>query len=149
MKKFVKSVIACMMAMVMMCLVSVQPAMAAETWTIAGSNYDYDFTFVDDNLTPYKNIGDTGTLVVYGYFYKADSGASNIKLTVQIRDYPSGQVLAQTVVNNNNYPFSDNFNLSTSVYSGQKVQLYFDASSINNPPGFYRSAYVNYSVYIM
>lgn len=148
MRNYKKKIIISIFAVMMMCLTSVHPVIAAETWTIAGGNYDADYTFTDDNLTPYKIIGDTGTLVVYGYFFKDDSGDSNIKLTAQIRDYPSGKILAQEVVENNDYPFSNNFMISTNVYSGQRIQLYFDASSINNPPGFYRKAYVNYSAYI-
>lgn len=150
--KFVKKIIASMLA-VMFCLGSVQVAHAAsesratEVW-YTGQTYDYSYTMEDTNTTPVKTLGNSGQLVIYGNFYKADSGASNIKLTAKILEYPSGRVLDEVVVNNNNYPFSDNFVLSTYIQSGTKVQLFFDASSINNPPGFYRKAHLNYTVYV-
>lgn len=146
----IKKIITTLLLIVALFAVSVQPALAAgnETWYNT-KNYDYAFTFTDDNLTPYKTIGNSGELVMYGYFYKADSSSySNIKLTAQIRDYPRGKVLGTTTVENIDYPISNFFVVKADVKKGQKVQIYFDASSINNPPGPYRKAYVNYTVYI-
>ena len=40
------------------------------------------------------------------------------------------------------------FFITTQVTAGQKIQLFFDASSINNPPGFYRKAWVDYDAYL-
>ncbi len=148
----IKKIITSVMLVMAMCVLTIQPAFAAtnnETWYIDhDGNYKASYTLTDNNLTPYKIMGDTANLVVFGNFKKADTGSSNIKLTVQIREYPSGRVLAQTVVNNTNYPNSNMFFITTQVTAGQKIQLFFDASSINNPPGFYRKAWVDYDAYL-
>lgn len=143
MSKLKKVITCCILAMTL-CIVSVMPAFAAEVW-YSGQNYYANYTFHDTNLTPYKEIANSGTLVVGGSFYKNDQGSSNIKLTVEIRDYSSGRVLARTVVENSNYPYRNDFLVEAPVSAGQKIQLFFDASSVNNPPGFYRSAYVDYT----
>lgn len=150
MKKF-KKIIASFILVLSMFVLYTQPAMAAtnETWYINhDGNYHSEYTLTNNNLTPYKIMGDSANLVVFGDFCKADTGASNIKLTVEIRDYPSGRVLASTVVNNTNYPNSNMFFLYAPVSAGQKIQIFFDASSINNPPGFYRKAFVSYDSYL-
>lgn len=148
--KKMKKIITSIMLVMAMCIFAVQPAFAAgtETWYSSHGNYDAAYTFNDDNLTPVKTMGDSGTLVVFGDFKKADSGSSNVKLTAEIRAYPSGTVLDRIVVDNTNYPNPNLFALSTHVTAGQKIQIYFDASSVSNPPGFLRSAYVDYSAYI-
>lgn len=117
-----------------------------ETWT--GSGFGGAFRFTNNNLTPVKTIGKTGTLTVTGYFYGDDGYAdvSPVELTFQIRS-TSGQVLASTVVPdtlNGSIPFA----VSCKVTQGQQIQLFMDASSISNPPGIYRSAYVAYNYYI-
>ena len=148
----IKKIITSAMLVMAICVLTIQPAFAAaknETWYIDHvGNYKASYTLTNNNLTPYKIMGDTANLVVFGDFKKADTGSSNIKLTVQIREYPSGRVLAQTVVNNTNYPNSNMFFITTQVTAGQKIQLFFDASSINNPPGFYRKAWVDYDAYL-
>ena len=113
-----------------------------ETWT--GSGFGGAYTFNNYNLTPVKTMGKSGRLLISGYFYGTDGYASSspIALTVEIRS-TSGAVLGHTYVNDNrsgNVPFA----VSASVSAGQQIQLFFDASSIANPPGIYRSAYVNY-----
>ncbi len=148
----IKKIITSVMLVIAMCVLTAQPALAAtnnEIWYIDHyGNYKASYTFTDTNLTPYKIMGNTANLVVFGKFKKADTGRSNIKLTVQIRDYPSGRVLDQMVVDNTNYPNTNMFFLATTVTAGQKIQLFFDASSINNPPGFYRKAWVDYDSYL-
>lgn len=133
-----------------MSLCTVHSAAANETWYINHPNYEATYTLTDTNLTPYKIMGDSANLVIFGNFKKADTGNSNIKLTVEIRDYPSGRVLtdAKTVVDNTNYPNTNMFFVSAKVYKGQKIQIFFDASSINNPPGFFRKAWVDYDAYL-
>lgn len=144
----IRRIITSFILIVAMISLSVQTASANETWK-SGKNYNYSFSFTDDNLTPYKNIGTTGELVVYGYFVKADKASySNIKLTAQIRDYSTGKTLASTTVKNTDYPITNMFMVTANVKKGQKIQLYFDASSINNPPGPYRKAHISYDVYI-
>ena len=122
---------------------SVTPRAGNETWT--GSGHGGSYTFTNTNLTPVKTMGRSGTLLISGYFYGDDGYApsSPIVLTVEIRS-TSGAVLGRTSVyddRSGNVPFA----VSANVSAGQKIQLFFDASSIANPPGIYRSAYVSYN----
>ena len=126
---------------------TVSPRAGTETWT--GSGFGGAYTFNNYNLTPVKTMGKSGRLLISGYFYGTDGYASSspIALTVEIRS-TSGTVLGRTYANDNrsgNVPFA----VSASVSAGQKIQLYFDASSIANPPGIYRSAYVYYNYAII
>ena len=113
-----------------------------ETWT--GSGLGGHYTFEDYNLTPLKTMGQSGTLMIYGTFYGADGYAdvSPIKLTAQIRS-TSGAVKAETV-RVDNRSGSTSFAVSSSVYAGEGIHLFFDASSVANPPGILRSANVFY-----
>ncbi len=113
-----------------------------ETWT--GSGLGGAFRFIDYNLTPVKTMGQSGTLLISGIFYGDDGYASvsPIKLTFEIRS-TSGAVLARTVVpdtRNGDIPFA----VSCNVTKGQQIQLFMDASSISNPPGITRGAYIQY-----
>lgn len=126
---------------------TVSPRAGTETWT--GSGHGGSYTFNNYNLTPVKTMGESGRLLISGSFYGTDGFASSspIALTVEIRS-TSGTVLGRTYANDNrsgNVPFA----VSASVSAGQKIQLYFDASSIANPPGIYRSAYVYYNYAII
>lgn len=165
-KKKIKRLLVGLVATASMLIVTVSPALAAdvketesevtdsvilragnETWTNSGHGGDY--TFNNYNLTPVKTMGKSGRLLISGYFYGTDGYASSspIALTVEIRS-TSGTVLGRTYANDNrsgNVPFA----VSASVSAGQKIQLYFDASSIANPPGIYRSAYVYYNYAII
>lgn len=118
------------------------PRAGTETWT--GSGLGGNYTFNNYNLTPVKTMGKSGTLLIYGSFYGDDGFASSstIKLTVQIRS-TSGAVKAETI-RVDNHSGSTSFTLSAPVYAGEQIQLYFDASSVANPPGIYRSAHVTY-----
>ena len=126
---------------------SVQPRAGTETWYGSGSGGSYSFT--NYNLTPVKTMGNSGTLVISGSFYGDDgyANSSPIKLTAQIRS-TSGVVRASTVVVDDRSG-ATGFVMSCRVTAGDKVQLYFDASSIANPPGIYRSAYVEYNYAII
>lgn len=123
------------------------PRAGNETWS--GSGHGGSYTFTNNNLTPIKTIGESGRLLISGSFYGTDAFASSspIKLTFQIRS-TSGTVLASTEVidtRNGNIPFS----VATNVTVGQQVRLFLDASSIANPPGIYRSAFVEYDFVIL
>ena len=115
-----------------------------ETW-YTGSALAGDYTFTNNNTTPVKTIGNSGTLRISGSFYGADgyATASPIVLTVRIIDASSKATLASTVVNDD---LSGSTSFSTSCYltAGRKIQIFFDASSIANPPGIYRKAHVTY-----
>ena len=126
---------------------SIQPRAGTETWY--GSGFGGSYRFTDYNLTPVKTMGQSGTLVISGSFYGDDgyANSSPIKLTAQIRS-TSGAVRASTVVVDTRAGYI-HFTVSCPVSSGDKIQLYFDASSIANPPGIYRSAYVEYNYAII
>lgn len=125
---------------------SIAPRAGAETWT--GSGFGGAYTFYDYNLTPVKTMGNSGTLLVYGNFHCADGFASShpIALTVQIRN-TAGRVLEYTSIVDS-LSGSTPFAVSYHVNAGDKIQLYFDASSVGAQPGIYRSAYVEYSYII-
>ena len=127
--------------------IALEPRAGNETWT--GSGFGGAYRFTDYNLTPVKTMGSSGTLVISGTFYGDDgySDVSPIQLTAQIRS-TSGAVRAQTVrVDDRSGAVS--FSVSCSVSRGDQIQLFFDASSIANPPGIYRSAYVSYDYAII
>ena len=164
-KKKIKRLLVGLVATASMLIVTVSPALAAdvketesevtdsvilragnETWI--GSGFGGAYTFNNYNLTPVKTMGKSGTLHISGYFYGNDGYASSspIALTVEIRS-TSGAVLGHTYVDDNrsgNVPFA----VSANVSADQQIQLFFDASSIANPPGIYRSAYVAYNFYL-
>ena len=125
---------------------TVSPRAGTETWT--GSGFGGAYTFNNYNLTPVKTMGKSGRLLISGYFYGTDGYASSspIKLTVQIRSTSGTVLVSRSFVDDRsgNVPFS----ISVNVTAGQQVQLFFDASSIANPPGIYRSGYVSYSYYL-
>lgn len=113
-----------------------------ETWT--GSGLAGNYTFNNYNLTPVKTMGKSGTLLIHGSFYGDDGFATSspIQLTVEIRT-TSGAVKARTI-RVDDHSGATSFSVSAPVSAGEQIQLYFDASSVANPPGIYRSAHVEY-----
>ncbi|MFG6318781.1 MAG: hypothetical protein K1W33_02810 [Clostridia bacterium] len=145
-----KKIISSFILVITLLVFSNQYAYAAnETW-YKGNTYSASYTVTNNNLTPYKIIGSSGQLCIQGTFCKADSPSySNVRITVELREYGTGSVLARTVQDNTSYPNSNSFVVSTNVYSGQKIQIFIDISSTNNPPGSYRSASVQYSAFFI
>ena len=127
--------------------INLEPRAGNETWV--GSGFGGSYTFTDYNLTPIKTMGQSGTLVISGIFRGTDGYAnvSRIKLTVQIRS-TSGSIKSSTVVVDDRSG-STAFSVSCSVSQGETIQLFFDASSVANPPGIYRSAFVDYDFAII
>lgn len=127
--------------------IALEPRAGNETWT--GSGFGGSYRFTNYNLTPVKTMGNSGTLVISGIFSGSDGYAdvSRIKLTVQIRS-TSGSIKASTVVVDDRSG-STSFSVSCSVSQGEQIQLFFDASSVANPPGIYRSAFVDYDFAII
>lgn len=159
----IKKLLVGLVASASMLIATVSPALAAEetvsmevetaspragneTWT--GSGFGGAYTFNNYNLTPVKTMGKSGRLLISGYFYGNDGYASSspIVLTVEIRS-TSGTVLGRTTVYDDRSGNVD-FSVAANVSAGQQIQLYFDASSIANPPGIYRSAFVAYNFYL-
>ena len=127
---------------------SIQPRAGTETWY--GSGFGGSYTFTDYNLTPVKTMGKGGTLVISGSFRGTDGYAdvSRIQLTGQIRSAYSGAVKASTLVVDDRSG-ATSFVMSCQVSQGEKIQLFFDASSVANSPGIYRSAYIEYNYAII
>lgn len=133
-------------------LTSAFPTFAAgtEDWSNSTRTYVGSMHMTNYNLTPVKTIKRSGTLHIVGHFYGEDAHAavSPIKLTAQIRRANGGVIGNASTVKVDNRSGLIDFEVSCPVSSGQKVQIYFDASSISNPPGYYRQAFVEYWYYI-
>lgn len=127
--------------------ISLENRAGNETWT--GSGFGGAYRFTDYNLTPVKTAGQSGTIVIYGSFSGDDgySDVSPIKLTAQIRNTSGGVKASSVTVDNRSG--ATTFSVSAYVSRGEQFQLYFDASSIANPPGIYRSATISYSYYFI
>lgn len=148
-KRFITS----MLLIMAVCVITVNPAFAAETadetWTLSNGSHSAAYWFQDTNTTSVKTMGNSGTVVVSGSFGQYDSATnSRIKLTVEIRDYPSGVVIGRGEFTNTNYPNGNLFMVTAPVKAGQQIQIFFDASSVSNPPGYLRSAWVDYAGYL-
>lgn len=127
--------------------IALEPRAGNETWT--GSGFGGSYKFTNYNLTPVKTAGQSGTIVIYGSFSGADgySDVSPIQLTAQIRNTSGGVKASSVTVDNRSG--ATTFSVSAYVSMGEQFQLYFDASSIANPPGIYRSATISYSYYFI
>ena len=121
---------------------------ADDYWSVGMKEYYMNYDFEDHNYTSVKHIENGNVLHLDGVYKKVDDGDSNIVLTVRILEYPSKRILSEGKYYNTDYPNSNRFEISANVRPGMMVQLFFDASSINNPPGYYRQAYVGYHAYL-
>lgn len=166
MKRAKRTIISTVLALVLAFSTAVVPAFAAEadnetsTTSVdvsraAGEVYNpYEthyahYTITNNNTTPYKVMGASGTINILGRFKKADSASySNVNLLVQIRDYNTGAILAEVEPTNYSYPGWDTIQINASVYAGQKIYFFFDVTSVNNPPGPYRMAEVEYDAWL-
>lgn len=102
------------------------------------------FTFTDTNLTPVKTVSGR-YMNIFLHFKKADidAGIGNVKLTVNVRDANTGQIISPTYV----WTADPENKVYTSVvlpkvdlgYSNRRVQIWFDASSTGQSNGNYRS----------
>lgn len=120
-------------------------AAGVETW-YAPWVEEGTITVSNNNLTPVKTMGVSGTLhlvaEVTGRPDLEPSGCPPVKLTVQVRDL-NGNILASGVVSEDATIPLVHINLP--VTAGQKVQIFFDISSVSyNPNGNYRVANVTY-----
>lgn len=118
-----------------------------------GYNDIGSFTFTDTNTTPVKTV--LGTHVDFGVTWRVadgyygipniDKGIGEVKLTLKILDANTGAVLAGPITHIRQ-PEEDTWFLSTvisaNVYYGQKVRVWFDASSVGPSNGNFRSVHV-------
>lgn len=145
----IKSKILSLVAVLMVAVMTFYtPVMAAgvETWNGAWVD-EPKITVRNNNLTPVKTMGQSGTLhVAASITGRPDlepSGCPKVKLTMQIRDL-NGNVLKSGSVRED--AFMPQVHLSLSVKKGQKIQVFFDVSSVShNPNGNYRVGDVRYS----
>lgn len=121
-------------------------AAGIETW-----NGDWvtenTITVTNNNLTHVKTMGKTGTLhVACGIKGRPDlepSGCPLVQVTMEIHDL-NGNVLASSTVRED--AFMPQIHLSIPVVEGQKIQIFFDVSSVSyNANRNYRVADITYS----
>lgn len=120
-------------------------AAGTETW-YGGWVNEGTITVRNNNLTPVKTMGTSGTLhisaSVAGRPDLEPSGCPGVKLTVEIRDL-NGNVLRRGEVRAD--AFMPQVNLELPVTAGQQIRVFFDISSVSyNPNGNYRIADVTY-----
>ena len=104
------------------------------------------FTFIDNNLTPVKTVaGSTVSFRIVFQKASQDQGIGPVKLTVQIRDIYGNAISDKWV-----YPLSSDNEIKSITtpeinlgYTGRKIQIWFDASSVGASNGNYRSIYVS------
>ncbi len=150
-----KSILAFIMSIAIivcaMLTITTSPAFAAgtEDWSSSSMTYVGSMHMTNNNLTKVKTIRRSGTLHIVGHFYGEDAHAASspIRLTAEIRRAYGGGTLASTVKNDNRSGLVD-FEVSCHVNNGDQLQIFFDASSISNPPGYYRQAFIEYWYYI-
>ncbi len=125
-------------------------AAGTETWS-QGSGPLEKMRVVNNNLTPVKTMGRSGTLRIYfnvqgcrqGFCTCSDqepSGYSDVQVTMQIRRAGTSQVLASgSKIEGIFFNYVD-----INVTQGEKIQLFFDVSSYGPSPGVYRRGHVSY-----
>lgn len=139
-------------AIMLISLVTPTTAFAAgnETWYANGGypgTQVGSFNCTNNNLSPTKTIGSSGWLYVWGIADKSDPYNGNVVTTVEIRSDYDGSVLTSTTSYAINDSGTEHYFETSPIYvtAGQKVRIFFDVSSISNPPGPYRQAYISYA----
>ena len=134
---------------------SVIPSQAAgvETWSQAQGPME-SIRVTNNNTTPVKTIGRTGTLTIVNWISRCSSeyctcsdrepiSYSNIKVYMKIYNCDTGEVLASGWFPEHE-TFAHTLTTSRPVVAGERIQIYFDVRSVNNPPGPYRKAHISY-----
>ncbi len=148
MAKSAKCILSFFMSLVLIISAFSSQAFAAgvETWYSDWVD-EPTMTVTNNNLTPVKTMGVSGNLhiaaAVTGRPDLEPAGCPKVKMTVEIRDL-SGNVLAKGEVREDD--FMPQVHLTIPVTAGQKIQVFFDVSSVSyNPNGNYRIANISYS----
>lgn len=148
MKSIKKKLATITLAFAMAIIAFALPVMAAGVETWYGDWVDETPIIVtNNNLTPVKTMGVSGTLhVAAGIKGRPDlepSGCPKIKLTMEIRTL-SGTVLGRKEVRED--AFMPQVHIDVPVVKGQKLQIFFDVSSVSyNPNQNFRVGEINYS----
>lgn len=139
-------------AIMLISLVTPTTAFAAgtETWYANGGypgTQVGSFNCTNNNLSPVKTIGDSGWLYIWGTAEKSDPYSGNVVTTVEIRSNYNGSTLVSTQSYPINESGTEHYFETSPIYvtAGQQVRVFFDVSSISNPPGPYRQAYISYA----
>lgn len=144
--------ITCLTLLASLSLVSAFPTYAAgpETWSQDRGPTE-EMRVVNNNLTPIKTMGRSGTLRVYfnviacrqGFCDCVDReplGYSAVRVTMQIRRAGSSQVLTSaSKIEGVFYNYVDLY-----VTQGERIQLFTDVSSYGPSPGVNRRGHVSY-----
>ena len=147
----------CLALVFSMLTATVMPTLAAgvETWgenTTVGPTEHIRVT--NNNWTPVKTMGRDGYLSINNFTYKCapgycecsdrePSGWSNIKVYIKIVDYDTGATLGEKTFGIHQI-ISDKVTTWERVHKGQRVRIFFDVSSVDNPPGPYRKAHIDF-----
>lgn len=144
--------ITCLALIASVSVVNALPTYAAgtETWNQTTGPHE-EMRVVNNNLTPVKTMGRSGTLRIYytvqackqGYCSCGDrepSNYSDVKVTMQIRKAGTTQVLASGSKREGIFYGY----IQVDVTKGQKIQLFCDVSSYGPSPGVNRRGHVSY-----
>lgn len=154
----VNKIISSLLTILILMMCSACPVYASDVydvWKSVGSyNNDnelphYFHIFEDCGVLARGIVNSSGYLLIDGDFNKYDNGTSGVRLTIKVRDADNHKVLKTITRDNTDISTPTTFRELVPVTAGQKIELFFDASSINNPPGFYRWAAVEYTVVIV
>lgn len=103
------------------------------------------FTFTNTNLTPVKiPAGRYVDFIILFRKASNDAGLGNVKLTLNVRDARTGQIISQTYVQaaDTTSPFHNTILATNYIdlgYANRPIQIWFDASSTGASNGNYRS----------
>lgn len=143
-KKSTRILLAFVLTMAMVfSLATTVSAAGVETWySRDGRVYEDKFTIQGYNITPVKTMGSAGTLDIVVDFVLPPGNTKSTTLTVELRN-TNGTVLERAVVYNETSFYT--LAVSTTVYIGQKIQLYVGAYS----GGSYMTCDIYYSHQIL
>ncbi len=152
-KKFLRTIIVLALLIATMMTMSFSAlAAGTETWDQQYGPWE-KMRVTNKNTTPIKTMERAGTLRISANVSPCKKGVCNcgdnepnsyppVVVTCKILSYPSGIVLAEGKVNE--YGLLS-INTYRTMKVGEKVQIFFDVSSKNNPPGPYRKAHIQYA----
>ena len=130
-------------------------AAGVETWGVnTAVGPTEHIRVINNSWTPVKTMGRSGYLSINNFVYKCapgycdckdqePSGWSNIKVYIKIVDYDTGATLGEKTFGIHSI-ISDKVTTWNPVYKGQRVRIFFDVSSVNNPPGPYRRGHIDF-----